>query len=141
MNEVLRQLAADVDEPTTASYGWKIDTDLLADPGDEPGTNLNAVGVKGPSNIDPALEAKLDAGEGFRFRIYDDDGELYYEGRFVTTDEMEPKAVRSEHFRLPICGGVVPESAFGPLHDFGSPNAGATEIRYQAGRNGGWASL
>lgn len=123
------------------TYGWVIDTDLLADPTDEPGTNLNAVGVKGPSGIDPALEARLDAGEGHRFRIYDDDGELYYEGRFVSTEEVEPVAVRSPHFRLPICGGTMPETAFGPLHDFGSPNAGATDIRYLTGRNGVWATL
>jgi len=40
------------------------------------------------------------------FRIYDDDGELYYEG------------IMNEH-----CEGLD------PLDDFGTPNAGATELR------------
>lgn len=123
-----------------ARYGWLITKDRLADPGDEPGTSLNAVGVKGPSDITPELEARLDAGEGLRFKLYDDDGEHYYTGRLVADCELAPVAVDSPHFRRPICGGVMPEEAFGPLWDFGSPNAGATEIRYRC-PDGRWASL
>ena len=44
-----------------------------------------------------------------KFRMYDDDGELYYEG---CSDD---------------------DSSFDPLDDFGMPNAGCTEIKYWNG--------
>lgn len=44
-----------------------------------------------------------------KFRMYDDDGELYYEGYSNDSDS---------------------EKAFEPLDHFGMPNAGCTEIRY-----------
>lgn len=44
------------------------------------------------------------------FRMYDDDGELYYEG---------------------LCSDADSEEAFEPLDDFGEPDAGCTEIRYK----------
>jgi hypothetical protein len=50
-----------------------------------------------------------------RFRMYDDDGELYYEG-IATFD-----------------------SSFQPLDDYGMPNAGCTEIRYY--ERGAWRTL
>ena len=50
----------------------------------------------------------------FAFRMYCDDGELMYEGRSSDQD-------------------------FGPLEDFGTPNAGATEIRYLV--KGKWETL
>ena len=50
------------------------------------------------------------------FRLYDDDGNLYYEGRSTVVD------------------------SFAPLDDLGTPDAGCTEIRYW--RPGGtWESL
>jgi hypothetical protein len=42
----------------------------------------------------------------YKFRIFDDGGELYYEGYSIDN------------------------SCFNPLDDFGAPNAGATEIKY-----------
>jgi hypothetical protein len=39
----------------------------------------------------------------YQFRMYDDDGNLYYEGRMTELD-------------------------FGPLDDYGMPNAGCTEL-------------
>ena len=50
-----------------------------------------------------------------KFRMYDDDGELYYEG--YSNDS----------------------SSFQPLDDFGMPNAGCTEIKYY--ENGKWETL
>ena len=47
--------------------------------------------------------------------MYDGDGELYYEGRFMDTT---------------LDGHDLPETAFGPLDDFGTPNAGCTHIKY-----------
>jgi len=51
----------------------------------------------------------------YKFRMFDDDGNLYYEG-------------------LSTCN-----SSFAPLDDYGMPNAGCTEIRYfESGR---WETL
>lgn len=61
--------------------GWIIDIDHIADPGARPRSNCNAVGVRGPWQYE---------GDGTeltcRFRMYDDDGELYYEGRSAWED-------------------------------------------------------
>ena len=54
-----------------------------------------------------------------KFRMLDDDGNLYYEGY---SDD---------------CDG---ESAFDPLDDYGTPNAGCTEIQYKNGV-GKWETL
>ena len=101
-----------------APYAWKISFDHLDHVKDD---------TAGPRNIDPALEAKLDAAiKGGRknaadfpevewFRMYDDDGELYYTG--VRTGESDDSGYGSEH-------------GFEPLDDYGTPNAGCTEIRY-----------
>ena len=90
---------------------WIIDIDHIADESARPGSNANAVGLCGPRGYE---------GDGseltHKFRMLDDDREVYYEGR----------ASR---------GGT-----FDPLDDFGEPNAGATTIQYwQAG--GGWQNL
>ncbi len=98
-----------------ARYAWIIDTDHLASPelGDEAGTT-------GPRDITEDQAVALHKrGEGARFKMYDDDGELYYSGRFLGDSESE--------------------DAFGPLDDFGTPNAGATTIKYL--RNGIWEIL
>lgn len=47
-------------------------------------------------------------------RMLDDDGEVYYHGRFITAT-----------------GEYGSEDDFGPLEDFGGPNAGCTEIQYK----------
>src|SRR3546814_2208380 len=57
--------------------------DHIADGEAEPGTLLNAVGLVGPRDIAHEIETRLKAGEGEPFRLYDDDGELYYEGRII----------------------------------------------------------
>lgn len=102
----------------TASYAWVITEDHLFD-GDT--IDRNEAGTSGPSDAPADLLARLAAGEGREFRIHDDDGELYYAGRIITRDE-------------PGC-----QEDFGPLDDWGTPNAGATEIRYRA--NGKWETL
>lgn len=84
--------------------GWIIDKDHTVDEADKNAkapSNANAVGMMGPSTY------KGDGSDCIhRFRMYDDDGELYYEGR-----SNEPEC-------------------FEPLWNFGTPNAGATEIKY-----------
>lgn len=103
-----------------AKYGWIIDKDLIADTSEPAETNLNATGLTGPRDISPEITARLKAGEGRKFRMKDDDGELYYEGRIVSEEEGT-------------------EDDFGPLDDFGRPNAGCTSIEYYTDK--GWECL
>lgn len=120
-------LSGEPDEwPDYAGYAWIIDTDHLAEPDGEPGDwCANAATVAGPRDAPQELLDRLIAGEGRAWRIYDDDGEHYYSGRIVFTEPLAP----------------LDDVAFGPLTDFGAPNAGATEIRYQTGPNGQWETL
>jgi len=55
------------------------------------------------------------------FKMYDDDGVLYYDGYFVQLDEDAD------------CDEV---SGFEPLDDFGMPNAGAVCIKYRNKKTG-----
>jgi hypothetical protein len=108
------------------SYAWIIDKDHLFPLFD--GDDSSAVGVTGPSNAPDALLARLALKTpGHVFRIYDDDGQLYYTGRALFREQGE--MVRPENS----------EYALGPLDDFGTPNAGATEIRYFI--DGHWQSI
>ncbi len=68
------------------------------------------VGVAGPSTATDAQLAQLRGDTGHRFRMLDGDGVVYYEGLFL--------------------GDSDAEAAFGPLDDFGTPNAGCTSIEY-----------
>jgi hypothetical protein len=106
------------------NYGWKITQDLI---------DTGAEGTVGPYDITPELQARLDRGEGVRFMMYDDDGEHYYNGKLVLADASLEVVTPKDYpdFRRPVASGPLPEEAFGPLWDFGTPNAGATEIRYQ----------
>lgn len=94
---------------------WTITKDHLAEPDAPAGTNRNAVGVVGPRAA--TLTAAQIAGHprAVSFRMRDDDGEFYYEGRLVGDD------------------------LFAPLDDFGSPNAGCTSIEVFDGRS--WARV
>lgn len=92
--------------------GWIITEDLI---GDSLGDDYDSdKGVMGPSDIPAHLEAALKAGKGRTFRMYDDDGELYYKGKGVWDDEDEGSE----------------EACYGPLGDFGGPNAGCTLIKW-----------
>lgn len=114
-------------------YAWIIDKDHGAEPGAAPGTYAgNAATVAGPHDAPANLLARLAAGEGTKFRLYDDDGELYYSGRLVLADPSQERLSRNGYADLP-------EEAFGPLWDFGTPNAGAVEIKFNIGRK--WLSL
>ena len=71
-----------------------------------------SVGTVGPNSA--TLSAEEIRKQGYHFRMYQDDGVLYYGGYSTTNDD---------------------ESAFGPLWDFGEPNAGCTGIKYK-GKSG-----
>ena len=96
-----------------AHYAWIITRDVL-DGAD--------VEIMGPRNAPAELVGRLLAGKGQAFRILDDDGELYFLGRILHTDDE-----------------VWDEDDFGPLTDFGGPDSGATEIQYREG--GKWTML
>lgn len=100
------------------SYAWIIDVDHLADNGSE----FTDAGRCGPRAATDEQLTALAAGEGLPFRILDDDGELYYTGRTIGGGPDADDA-----------------AAFGPLWDYGTPGAGATEIQYQV--DGKWVGL
>ena len=92
-----------------SEYGWKIinyNEDLF---GDE-------CLAKGPSDLSPKLEKTLDSGIGVPFKMFDDDGEWYFDG---------------------IIAGIY--DGFEPLEDFGMPYAGCTEIHFR--KDGKWKAI
>lgn len=110
--------------PKYASYAWVIDQDYI-DPftGDDGATHEDGweipaspttVDVAGPSDAHPEALARLRAGEGTPFQLWDDDRILYYTGRWfedltkVGFPDIEP------------CDWEP-----SPLEDYGTPNAGA----------------
>lgn len=76
---------------------WKITKDNISMRGEK-----SDVGVHGPSTFKDDIEMP------HKFRMLDDDGNIYYYG-FCSED-----------------------GDFSPLDDFGMPNAGATEIQYKS---------
>lgn len=109
-----------------AEYAWIIDVDHSPDPNYPEGSYCNAKGVCGPSTApDNLLDILRNTQQGRRFKIFDDDGELYYEGRIIV-DVPDGYDLQDEHF--------------GPLWDFGTPNAGATDIQY-LNDSGLWETL
>jgi hypothetical protein len=98
----------------SARYAWIIDTDHLFDPDDT--VTPDEKGITGPHNA-PAEFLTILEGTApstgrmvHKFKMYDDDGELYYSGRYI---------------------GPNDDSMFGPLENFGMPNAGCTDIHYK----------
>lgn len=94
----------------TCDYAWIITEDHLAEHNSD-----SEVGVHGPRDVSDENVARLLKGEGDTFRMYDDDDELYYTGRLVVSGNLT-------HDDEVAC--------FGPLDDFGMPNAGCTSIRW-----------
>lgn len=91
------------------AYGWVITHDHIED------GEYNQVGTAGPGTADEEMiEAVKTEGEHrIRFKMYDDDGELYYEGFFTMDDE-----------------NAYHDAPYGPVEDFGMPNAGVVRIDY-----------
>lgn len=76
-------------------YGWIITKDLICNGDDD--------NEMGPRGLKFSKDEILEKGE--KFQMFDDDGELYYEGFLLGGTGLEP------------------------LDDFGMPNAGCTEIK------------
>jgi hypothetical protein len=104
-----------------AVYAWIIDTDHI-----DAGHDASTIG---PRNVSPLMENALqsDKKHGIPFKMYDDDGELYYSGR-ILLNLSDPDAFE---------GG----EEFAPLDDFGMPNAGCTSIHYQNTETKKWAAI
>jgi hypothetical protein len=92
-----------------SNHGWIITKDIIEDG--------KCNGTMGPSNIAPEISDRLKKGEGTKFRLFDDDGELYAEGLQIEGDS----------------------DGFGPLDDFGMPNWGCTDLKQFI--NGKWETL
>lgn len=90
-----------------SAYAWKITNN---EHGREP--------MFGPRNLPKRLVDQLNAGQGEKFRIYDDDGNLYCQGRIIGEYD-----------------------GFEPLDDYARPSLGATEIHYREGPNQVWQQL
>lgn len=92
-----------------SSYAWVITYDHLES------THERIIGPHNSTEAQREILAhpRTNADKLARFRIYDDDGELYFSGYFLGDSESE--------------------DAFGPLDDYGMPDSGATEIRYLRG--------
>lgn len=95
----------------TADYGWIITKDLLFEEGID---DRSAVGTIGPSDISDEMMEQLKNGDGKPFRMYDDDRNLYYEGRYLGDLEWSD-----------------------PVQDFGGPNAGCTYMM-EPNESGKW---
>lgn len=100
-------------------YAWYIDRDHLFNPSWE--GVINEAGTVGPHNAAGGNNQrgnKRDLESHYahhhQFRMFDDDGELYYTGTLFWQDGDEP-----DEFYL-----------VAPLADFGTPNAGAVLIKY-----------
>lgn len=107
-----------------STYGWLITYDSI--------DNEPDMKTCGPYNLSAGMETKLRQavrigrdkypGDDVEwFRMYDDDGELYYSG--VRTGESDY------------------EHGFEPLEDYGTPNAGCTRIDYYNPDTKTWETL
>ena len=100
-----------------SSYAWVITRDHLEH------TNERIIGPHNATEEQLEILAHphrtINRNKLIRFRIYDDDGELYFSGYFLGDSESE--------------------DAFGPLDDFGAPDSGATRIDYLRGEE--WETL
>ena len=111
-------------------YAWIIDKDYFPDEAAPVASNCNAAGVVGPRIAPDDLLTLLRRNpvSGQRFNLFDDDGGLMYAGRIIVTDAAGAPDTD------------LGEDHFGPLDDFGAPNAGCTYIQYR-NAHGNWDTL
>ena len=95
-------------------YIWVITRDFIND-------GAGNIGVMGPADGDRTMMDHWRI-PGTLWRLYDDDGTLYYEGLTYATYWDD-------------------ETDFAPLDNFGMPNDGCTEIRYLNEFNNTWETL
>lgn len=98
------------------TYAWTITVDNLNK--EDEGTT--GVGVVGPGEAELTHDEVKVHPDRQAFMIFDDDGIHYYSGFMVHGGDSD---------------------GFEPLDDYGTPNDGATEIRYREGKNGPYKTL
>lgn len=111
---------------------WIITKDKIADKEAPAGTNLNAKGLIGPSIASERDRKRLLAGEGRKFRMLDDDGEIYYYGRILEHSDC------TEEYESGFYGQ---DSECAPFDNFGRHNAGCTQLEYKNPETGKWEGL
>ena len=87
-------------------YHWTITQDHIRDPEHD----RDEAGTHGPHDTNLTADQIANDPKAIEFRLYDDDGEHYYTGKYLGPDD---------------------ETLFAPLDDFGTPNAGCTSIHYR----------
>jgi hypothetical protein len=92
---------------------WIITRDLLTERNGPEDSDESEVGTMGPFGITHDAVRRLQQGEGYKFSMYDDDGIEYYRGRLIFDDSED-----------------LETAVYGPLGDFGAPNAGCVRIDY-----------
>jgi hypothetical protein len=97
MSELIRRMFPYEGEP----YGWMLTFDHF---------DNKPSSVAGPNAMSDEILARLKAGEGKEFRMFDDDKNLMASGRYI---------------------GPKDETEFRPLDDFGTANWGCTMIQYR----------
>ena len=91
---------------TGRPYAWVVTVDHI---------DTDAAGTRGPSGADPVLLdfVSRPGDHRARFKMYDDDGELYYEGWLTYDPKHAPEWISEA-----------------PLIDWGAAFAGCTRISY-----------
>lgn len=121
-----------------ARYAWVITRDHLD------GVDVDITGPRRATDGEVATARN----SGIPFKLYDDDGELYYSGKCWVADECAGHP--AGQFDTPgvtmYCdgscdtGGGFRDEHLGPLDDFGAPDSGCTYIRYRL-PGGTWETL
>lgn len=107
---------------------WVINTDYIADDSAPHPSNANAMDMLGPGDSEfwdsnpETPDGVINHPDAVDFRLSDDDGELYYEGVMVMGDGDEA-------------------DCFGPLDDFGKPNAGCASLEYYDDKRNEWLEM
>ena len=99
-------------------YGWLITKDHIGNGADDGATGPQKITKTHADNLVQIDCTDPTVGVREMFKMYDDDGVLYYTG-FITGEY----------------------DGFEPLDDFGTPNAGCTEIRYRLKGSGAFETL
>jgi len=94
---------------------WTITADFISDSDAKEGTNGNARTLCGPRENDLTMGLVVRHPAAQEFQMCDDDDTICYEGYCILPEG-------------------IGEEAFGPLDDFGMPNAGCTCIKYRNAR-------
>lgn len=103
------------------AYGWVITDSWREDENGAVFGDKTSVAITN-RNITPKIAQSV-ANDGWTFKIYDDDGEKYYEGKFWDSE------------------GFGTEEMFEPL-DYAAWNAGCTTIKYREnGKTGKYETL